>query len=322
MPAGSSSRRAHGPAVTTTTGSSSSSSDSIRRPVSIRSPRANALSARSAKTTPASGWKSTDASASGTTPNRASVSSLVSSSQAALHARSASCELWTPSRYSWSRPLSRSSSSPLCRSSSRQPSSASCAKRTHFSSGYASRKIRVRPWLEPRAWPSSNCSYATTSTPSRRRAQAVASPFSPAPTTATSATARPDGVPQHADSRHLQLDHVARLQPAPVAELEDAARPDRPRSEHVAGQQPRVPRRVLDDPLPGEVQVRELAAGALLTVHARDHHGTGAVELVGRDHDRAERRREVLALRRPEADLHLRALEVAGRPVVHHGEAA
>ena len=47
-----------------------------------------------------------------------------------------------------------------------------------------------------------------------------------------------------------------------------------------------------------------------------------AVELVGRDEDRPERRREVLALRRPEPDAHLVPLQVARRPVVQDREAA
>src|SRR5439155_7787271 len=113
----------------------------------------------------------------------------------------------------------------------------------------------------------------------------------------------------------------ASLEPTAIAELEDAARPDRSRAEHVAGEQPRVPRRLLDDPRPGELHVAELAARALLAVHARDHRPGRAVELVRGDDDRAEARREVLPLRRPEADLHLETLEVARRPVVHHGEA-
>ena len=46
------------------------------------------------------------------------------------------------------------------------------------------------------------------------------------------------------------------------------------------------------------------------------------VELVGGDDPRADRRGEVLALRRAELELHLPALHVAGRPVVHHAVAA
>ena len=66
---------------------------------------------------------------------------------------------------------------------------------------------------------------------------------------------------------------------------------------------------------------RERAARALLAVHARDHRPCGAVELVGGDDDGPEAGGEVLALGRPEADLHLRPLQVARRPVVHDGEA-
>src|SRR5262245_40465448 len=118
-----------------------------------------------------------------------------------------------------------------------------------------------------------------------------------------SPTARADRVPQHADPLHLQLDHVARLEPTAVAVLEDAARSDRPGAEDVSWVQTRVPRRVLDDPLPREVQVGELAARALLAVDAGEHHGARSVELVRCDDDRAERRGEVLALGRPEPHL-------------------
>jgi len=38
---------------------------------------------------------------------------------------------------------------PVSCSSSRQPASASSASSTQCRSGYASRKMRVRPWLEP-----------------------------------------------------------------------------------------------------------------------------------------------------------------------------
>src|SRR5579884_3424180 len=45
--------------------------------------------------------------------------------------------------------------------------------------------MRERPWLEPRAWSSSNCSYSVTSAPRAASAQAAAQPITPAPTTAT-----------------------------------------------------------------------------------------------------------------------------------------
>ena len=138
----------------------------------------------------------------------------------------------------------------------------------------------------------------------------------PAPITAI-------GVPQHADALDLQLDDVAALQPAPVAVLEDAAAADRARADHVARAKHRVPR------APARASAsqpwyrsREVAARALLAVHARDHLPVAAVELVGRDEHRPERRREVLALRRPEPDAHLLPLQVARRPVVQHREAA
>src|SRR4051812_10657324 len=126
----------------------------------------------------------------------------------------------------------------------------------------------------------------------------------------------PNAVAQHADPLDLELDHVARLQPALVAVLEDAARPDRARAEDVAGPQLRVARRVRDDRVPRVVHVAEVAARELLAIHARDHLQPQVAELVRGDEQRAERGGEVLALRRPEADLHLLALEVAGGPVV------
>src|SRR3954470_5234619 len=129
-----------------------------------------------------------------------------------------------------------------------------------------------------------------------------------------------DGIPQNADPFDFELDDVARLQPAPITELEDATRPHRARAEHVAGQKPRVACGVRDDRLPRVVHVGELAAGPFFAVHARDHRGAAAVELVRRDEDRTKARREILSLRRPEPDAHLRALQVARRPVVHDRE--
>src|SRR5687767_14823919 len=46
--------------------------------------------------------------------------------------------------------------------------------------------MREEPWLDPRLWPRSNCSMATTERPLRARAYAVALPITPAPTIATS----------------------------------------------------------------------------------------------------------------------------------------
>src|SRR5215831_16094526 len=127
--------------------------------------------------------------------------------------------------------------------------------------------------------------------------------------TAMSATRR-DRVPKHADALHLELDHVAGLEPTTVAVLEDAAGADGPRTEHVSGVEPRVPDCLLDHPVPREVHVTQLPAGALLAVDPRDHQRARAVELVRRDDDRSEGRREVLAFGRPEPDPHLRPLEV------------
>src|SRR5919199_4117605 len=133
--------------------------------------------------------------------------------------------------------------------------------------------------------------------------------------------ARADPVPEHADLLHLELDDVAPLEPAAVAELEDAAGADGSRAEDLAWVQRRVSRGVRDDRRPRVVHVAELAARALLPVHARDHRGARAVEFVRGDHDGAEARREVLPLRGAEADAHLAPLYVAGRPVVQDGEA-
>ena len=91
---------------------------------------------------------------------------------------------------------------------------------------------------------------------------------------------------------------------------------DRARAEDVAGQQPRVPRRVLDELAPTRGAVAELAARALLAVHARDHLADEPSNSSGVTTTGPMRRREVLALRRPEPDAHLAPLQVARRPVV------
>src|SRR3989442_1683653 len=82
-----------------------------------------------------------------------------------------------------------------------------------------------------------------------------------------------------------------------VAELEDAAGADGARAEHVAGAEVRVARGLRHELVPGVVHVGEPPARALLAVHAGDHL---VAELVGGDEHRAERRREVLPLRRAE----------------------
>src|SRR6266545_7370329 len=127
-------------------------------------------------------------------------------------------------------------------------------------------------------------------------------------------------VQEHTDPCHLELDDVAALEPAAVAVLEDAARPDRARAEDVPGSQVRVTRSVNDDGVPGVVHIRKLPAGALLPVDTRDHRPSRTVELVRRHDEGPQARGEVLAFRRPQADLHLRALEIACRPVVHDRE--
>src|SRR5712691_2606178 len=137
----------------------------------------------------------------------------------------------------------------------------------------------------------------------------------------TALRARPDRIAEHADAFDLELDDVAGLQPAPVAELQDAAGADGARAENVARQEPGVARRVLADRAPRVLHVGRGAPRALLAVHSGDHRAGAAVELVRRDDHRAEAGREVLALGRPQPDLHLGALKITGRPVVHDGEA-
>src|SRR3954470_11265716 len=102
-----------------------------------------------------------------------------------------------------------------------------------------------------------------------------------------------DGIPQDADPFHFKLDDVARLEPPPVAQLEDATAPDRSRAEHVARQQPGVACGMRNDRLPRVVHVPEFAARPFFAVHARDHRRAAAVELVRRDEDRTEARREI-----------------------------
>src|SRR5436190_19677681 len=131
-----------------------------------------------------------------------------------------------------------------------------------------------------------------------------------------------DAVPQHADPFHLELDEVAAAEPPPVAVLEDAAGAHRARADHVAREEARVEAGLREDPVPAVVQVGEVAPGALLAVDTGDHRPAPAVELVGRDDDRAEARGEVLPLRRAETHAPLAPLELARGPVVHDGEAA
>src|SRR5438309_1127204 len=108
------------------------------------------------------------------------------------------------------------------------------------------------------------------STPRRRSAQPVASPITPAPMIATFTFVwLPDPVAQDADSLDLELDDVAALQPALVTVLENAAGPDRPRAEHVAGAQLSIARRVRDDHVPRVVHVAEVSTRALLAVQDR-----------------------------------------------------
>src|SRR2546423_7243175 len=130
-----------------------------------------------------------------------------------------------------------------------------------------------------------------------------------------------DEVSERADPLDLELDDVTGPEPPAVAELQDAARADRSGAEDVSRKEAGVARGVGDDCVPGVVHVAELAARALLTVHARDHRGAGAVELVGRDDERAEARREVLPPGGAEGHPPPGTPKVARLPVVHDGEA-
>src|SRR5580765_8927696 len=123
-----------------------------------------------------------------------------------------------------------------------------------------------------------------------------------------------DTVAQDADALNLELDDIPGLQPAAVAVLEDAARPDGPGAENVPGPEVGVPCRVRHDRVPRVVHVGQIAARALLTVHTRDHRPARAVELVRSHEQRPDARGEVLPLRRPEPDLHLGPLEIACGP--------
>src|SRR4029079_3551491 len=114
---------------------------------------------------------------------------------------------------------------------------------------------------------------------------------------------------------------VAGPEPAPVGVLEDAARPDGARAEHVAREEPRAFGRVRRELLERPVDLPEVPARALLAVYAGGHLEPEVAELVGRDDNRAQRGRKVLPLRRAEPNGHLRALEIAGRPVVQDREA-
>src|SRR5215218_1778163 len=110
--------------------------------------------------------------------------------------------------------------------------------------------------------------------------------------------ARADGVPEHTDALHFELDDIARQEPPAVAVFEDAAGAHGPGAEDLAWTELRVERGLRDQLVPGVVHVAELAARALLAVDARDHPPARAVELLRRHDDRPEARREVLALRR------------------------
>src|SRR5439155_15974699 len=119
--------------------------------------------------------------------------------------------------------------------------------------------------------------------PARGRGAAAPSPWRGPSPLHRSPRPSSDPVPQDSDPLDLQLDLVARPEPALVAVLEDAAGADGAGADHVARPQLGVPRRVGDDRLPRVVHVAEVAAGALLAVHPRDHLEAQVAELVGGD---------------------------------------
>src|SRR5881398_520909 len=120
-----------------------------------------------------------------------------------------------------------------------------------------------------------------------------------------SGAAGADGVAEDPDAFDLELDHVAGLEPAAVAVLQDAPRPDGARPEHVARVEPRVARGLLDELRPREVHLGHIAARPLLAVHPRDHRARRPVEFVDGDDRGTDARSEVLALCRPQPDAHL-----------------
>src|SRR3954449_8380557 len=96
---------------------------------------------------------------------------------------------------------------------------------------------------------------------------------------------RRNAVAQDADPFDLELHLVAGSQPALIAVLEDAAGADAARADDVARPKLGVARRALDDLVPRPVHVAEVAPGALLAVHPRDHLQAKVAELVRGDED-------------------------------------
>ena len=159
---------------------------------------------------------------------------------------------------------------------------ASPASRTQCASGYASRTMRVRPWLEPRAWSSSNCSSTVTSAPRSVSAHAAAQPITPAPTTATTGVSG------------VLLRHATRGK-------------NRVRRSHGISEQPelrqaRARRRHPHEPAPAArrpLRSRRPGGGGCSAPPTRRAHPSRRRrgDSIRRDHDRAERDREVVRLR-------------------------
>ena len=146
------------------------------------------------------------------------------------------------------------------------------------------------------------------------------------------------GVTQPAQPLDLERHLVARLQVAPqrrLADLEQAAAADRAAAEDLARPQPHVggrpghhvPERVVGArPRPA----RRLDRATVVRSDRPDHRqvrprrarGPPVRQLIGRDQPRPDRHREVLALRGPEPERALVALQVPRRPVVEDDVAA
>ena len=113
-----------------------------------------------------------------------------------------------------------------------------------------------------------------------------------------------------------------------LADLEQAARPDRPAADEVARAQAGIRRGAGKHLAERELRIRPATAARLGPVDLGGHGqviagaGSRVGELVGRDQPRSEGAREVLALGRPEPDGGLVALQVARRPVVEDRVAA
>ncbi len=254
---------AQGPAVTTTTSASTSSSDSTRVP------RLDARPARRSRrrgTRGAPGRRGRSPPRAGTAPTtraaaRHRAHALPPRRGPGTRRRTRRAPPRTSPRCRGRARRARTSPSSSCpdsASSSRQPVIASPARRTQCASGYASRTMRVRPWLEPRAWSRSNCSSTVTSAPRSVSAHAAAQPITPAPTTATRVTRR---------RCSGAAERVGRSSSSTTSPARTGSCGDRGRGrDHVAREQARVPRGVRDERFPvDEVAARARRGGVSTT---------------------------------------------------------